>query len=288
MENIQHLSLDIMNNYAYDSIFTKQYDVGRQIIFHITENGEHFNVSNVTAVINIKKPDGTFIMDDCVINEDGTIGIEVTEQMTVCEGISYFDLSLIENNKVISTITGQFNVTPAPVKKDDVESLNEYSVITDILLKVGEATQSALNAKTYQDNAKTYMDSAEQYCNSANSAKESASLSASTATEQATIASNNASTAITKAAEALDSANSAETSKNTAIEKAQEISGYANLSKSYAVGTDNTERENDSTDNSKYYYEQAKQILENINNLLPPYEIISETEPTTDFWLQEY
>lgn len=36
---------------------------------------------------------------------------------------------------------------------------------------------------------------------------------------------------------------------------------YANLSKSYAIGTGNEMRENDDTDNSKYYYEQVKNLI---------------------------
>lgn len=39
---------------------------------------------------------------------------------------------------------------------------------------------------------------------------------------------------------------------------ARESKEYANLSKSYAVGTENEVRENDSTDNAKYYKEQAE------------------------------
>ena len=38
----------------------------------------------------------------------------------------------------------------------------------------------------------------------------------------------------------------------------EEAEKWANLSKSYAIGTDNAVRDGDSTDNSKYYSEQSK------------------------------
>lgn len=46
------------------------------------------------------------------------------------------------------------------------------------------------------------------------------------------------------------------------IEEAQH---WADLSKSYSIGTDDEVRDGDSTDNSKYYYEQTRDLIENIN-----------------------
>lgn len=85
---------------------------------------------------------------------------------------------------------------------------------------------------------------------------ESAKASKNTATEQATIATN--------------AANSAEDSKEVVIAKTEETLGYSNLAKSYAVGTNDEIRNNDSVDNAKYYYEQVKGISEGLNGTLLP------------------
>ena len=62
--------------------------------------------------------------------------------------------------------------------------------------------------------------------------------------------------------------------KDIASEKANEASTSAEnsensylLSKSYAVGTENTVRDGDETDNSKYYAEQAKTYMESIHSV---------------------
>ena len=44
---------------------------------------------------------------------------------------------------------------------------------------------------------------------------------------------------------------------------------YADMSKSYAVGTDGEARENDDIDNAKYYYEQTLNISQGINGIIP-------------------
>ena len=45
MDNIQKLSIDIMDNHIYEVIYAKQYDEGRTIIFNILENGKPFDIS---------------------------------------------------------------------------------------------------------------------------------------------------------------------------------------------------------------------------------------------------
>lgn len=57
---------------------------------------------------------------------------------------------------------------------------------------------------------------------------------------------------------------------------------YANLSKSYAVGTNGEVRDGDATDNSKYYYEQAKRISQGMNGLIPMGTVAFENLPTTN------
>ena len=67
-----------------------------------------------------------------------------------------------------------------------------------------------------------------------------------------------------------NSENNAANSAKTAANKASEASAHADMSKSYAVGTNNEVREGDATDNAKKYYEQARDIAESFAGTLRP------------------
>ncbi len=69
-----------------------------------------------------------------------------------------------------------------------------------------------------------------------------------------------------------------ERNKNASSQNATESLNYSNLSKSYAVGTNNSIRDGDSTDNAKYYYERTKNISQNIVGILIPISSISFRE----------
>lgn len=111
---------------------------------------------------------------------------------------------------------------------------------SDFLLKIGESVSSeefstAVTAQNYLDQTKEKAESAAQ-------SAEAAQTNAETATK---------------------AADSSSSSANDAL-------SYANLSKSYAVGSDADKgeslRENDTTDNAKYYYEQIKDAYERTKN----------------------
>ena len=99
------------------------------------------------------------------------------------------------------------------------------------------ASASAANASQSETNAKA--------------SEEAAKLSETNANESETNAKASEEAAKLSETNAKVSENKAEESKNESVK-------YGNLAKSYAVGTDNTIRENDSEDNAKTYCEAAK------------------------------
>lgn len=109
------------------------------------------------------------------------------------------------------------------------------------------AVQSATNAATSESNANSYMESARQ--------------SADIAVQSAESAANSEGVAAEKASEAEQSATNAKQSE-TNIKKAEESSNtMAQTARSYAVG-DIDFRENEATDNAKYYSDKAKEYAE--------------------------
>ena len=279
--NIQEISLDIVDNKTYDYLYAKQYDKGRELIFYIKENGQPVDLTGVSATFQMKKTDGTLIINSCNVSEDA-VSITVTEQMTACHGKMPFQIVLIENDVVITIITGYLKIDESVVQPTDVESSDEFNIITEVLIEINNAKEAAANAKISEENAKSSeTNAAEAAANAqtnadyAEESAASASDSANLAIAKATEAAASSETAATKAAEAESAANiattkaseittSAETAANSASEaatKASEAADSANLAQSYAIGTDNSVRENDATDNSKYYSEQAKEAL---------------------------
>ena len=111
---------------------------------------------------------------------------------------------------------------------------------------------SETNAKTSETNAQTYATNASNNAASASTSATNAKVSEDAAKLSETNASSSAASASTNATNAADSA-------KTAKEKADEVTGYANASKSYAVGGTGT-RDGEDTDNAKYYYEKMKAV----------------------------
>lgn len=317
MDNTQELTLDIRDNQTYQQLYTKQYDYGSSIIFHIVNDGSPFDIEGVTAIFSLKKPDGRFIENNAdVIN--GNIQIKITEQMTSVYGKAKFSITLLKDEVAITTITGIMKIDEAVIHPEDIESSDEYNVITDILHKVSDdyeaikisesnakeseeiAKASEINAQISETNTLNYAtkaesyaigetnsrpeentDNAKYYCQQSNIAASEALTKASEASTYATNAESFATTAATKATQADNSATSAGTSATTAVTKALEAADSAQEAKSYAIGTNNIFRENDETDNSKYYYEQLKGISEGLNGALLPMGTIAFSDLKT-------
>ena len=141
--------------------------------------------------------------------------------------------------------------------------------------KAAEAAGSAEAAKKSENNAESYAEAARESEIAAKlyeaSAKESkmyvednihiAEEKAAEASASAEAAAGSESVASAKAGEASASAAAAKESENKAEE-------YANRSKSYAVGTGDEFREGDSTDNSRFYKEEAQKLLKQAMTLL--------------------
>lgn len=148
------------------------------------------------------------------------------------------------------------------------------------------AKKSETNASTSEKNASSSAAAAQSSETNAANASDSASKSASTATQKASDAStyaNNAKvsadTANTHATTASKKATAAANSANTATSKAKSASESAILAESYAVGETGT-RENENVDNAKYYYEQAKQISQGLNGIVPMGTVTFANLPT--------
>ena len=148
MEYSQTIKLDIRDHQTYEQIYTKQNDKGYPLIFEITKDKEPFDLSNTTATIQMIKPDGNIILENCTISGN-TVVVTLTEQMTAVYGKCYFEISLYNgDSQRITTITGTLKV--------DKSVVND-GVISDSVLSI--IIQSVNEAKYYYEQTKEMYDS---------------------------------------------------------------------------------------------------------------------------------
>ena len=160
MEDIQKLSIDIMDDKVFEPIYTKQYDQGRKVYVTVTKDGKDLSLEGITASFQMKKPDGTVILKNCQISNNQII-VELDRTITVVSGNRIpFQIQLFEaaTNIIISTTTGILKVDESVVQMDDIESSSDFSTFSDILLKINaeyeEVKKDAKEVKALKD----YMD----------------------------------------------------------------------------------------------------------------------------------
>lgn len=137
MEDIQKLSIDIMDDKVFEPIYTKQYDQGRKVYVTVTKDGKDLSLEGITASFQMKKPDGTVILKNCQIANNQII-VELDRTITVVSGNRIpFQIQLFEaaTNIIISTTTGILKVDESVVQMDDIESSSDFSTFSDILLQ---------------------------------------------------------------------------------------------------------------------------------------------------------
>ena len=236
---ISHVtSVDFSKRSVNQPVHIVQYDKTLPILaVSLYNNGQLYSLSETMDVsIRLGKPDRTFVYNKA-LGCDSTrtiVYFEITEQMTVFDCEYYPVIEIKDGEKVANSSTIYLVVDRNPVQTDYVESTYEYKELIeyrDEALKAKEAAKlSETNAKESETKAKA--------------SEEASKLSETNAKESET--------------KAKESETKAKQSETNAINAENDAVKYSNLSKSYAVGTDNLIRENDAEDNAKKYCETAK------------------------------
>lgn len=239
-----------------------EYNAQTQQLILTLENGEKQYIDMSALITQYEFKDTDTIAFS--VDSDGKVSASIksgsiTKTMLSSEVMSAITLS--ENNAATSAQAAVQSATNADM---DAKLAQSYSVGKSGI-REGEDTD---NAKYYYEQSKTNADTAVQSAtnaatseSNANSYMESARQSADIAVQSAESAANSEGVAAEKASEAEQSATNAKQSE-TNIKKAEESSNtMAQTARSYAVG-DTDFRENEATDNAKYYSDKAKEYAE--------------------------
>lgn len=304
---ITYITVDLTANNNFDYVRAVQGDTQSRYV-HITllDSQKPYSLSNVEAVLRGTKTDGLPIFNHCGISDNNEIIVELTSQLLASSGIGKYEIALYSINNENDVLTSfPFNVYVSPASFDPkaITSTGEFTELANVIKNIEVINQNVSDAMTASDNAKTSASNAlkseETALEYANESKTSATqsenfskLSQSWAegntgtrdgedsnnskyhSEQSSIFAMNAKKSEINAASSettsIEKSNEASASASTATQKASDASNSAQESKSYAIGTNNTFRENDMVDNSKYYYEQIKGISEGLNGAILP------------------
>lgn len=145
LQSIINVNVDFYDK-KYILINAKQLDKKSRFLSVTCYNhGELFPVSyrDHAAYIRYKKPDNYSVFNFCEITKDGTVLVELTEQMLASSGLCYAELVLVNRGQaevdtetgeivnidrasVLSTMTFCIDVSEAVVENSEIESSYEY------------------------------------------------------------------------------------------------------------------------------------------------------------------
>ena len=151
-----NLSLDLYYN-EEKTIDTKQYDKNsRYITVSLTYKGKEYQISGDTIKARIKwlKPDKKPVFNDCVINSDNTITIDLTEQMLISSGVAKATLSLydINTDQVLSTTSFNAIVEASAVSDNTILSSDEYNSLHDEFKRLNNKVEELDKTVTEHEN----------------------------------------------------------------------------------------------------------------------------------------
>lgn len=140
------LYVDRKNKYKY--VYGKQSDTkSRFLKVTIVDGGKKVVLgSDDNAKFRALKPDGTAVFNDCAIEPDGTILVELSAQTLAVEGHVSADVVIIgKSDEILATANFCIIVEKAPVGKD-VESSNEFLALVEAMNQAVKKDQGKENS----------------------------------------------------------------------------------------------------------------------------------------------
>lgn len=322
--NKMDLAIDMLDDEAVQLDTTKADKIEMQPLIKDWKIDEETGIITITRVngeqilfdLNIEKIPVSF-----VLSEDGILTMTTDDgtEFTADIGSMIPVLTFESSDTIAVSVSGtgkdktySFSIKPASVTEDMLQP----NFLADVKVEAGKAAASAQSASQSAQDASESAAAAKDSEDAAGLSAAAASQSEKNASQSATQSQANADAtaadkaeverlagevaddlqevtelatqAGTDAERAETAATAAEKSADTAGEAEKRAKNYSDLSRSYAVGTGNTVRENDDTDNSKYYFEQSKRISQGFTGLIPmgtvTFEQLSELQdPQTGY-----
>lgn len=225
----------------------------RYVAAKLLNNGEIYVIPGDShAVINIRKPDGKHVYNTCEHNTEEII-VELTNQILAVAGTAYCDIEIRteDNTQIITSASFTLEIEEAIRSDKAIKSSNEFTELENKCAKINETERKIGESEKEREEAE----------NERKNNEESRIL-------QEEKRQQDTEQSIEKAKTAAEVAENAANNCKKAIESAEnfELQGesYAKEAKSWAIGEGEV-RDDEEINNSKYYAEQAKKIVETIS-----------------------
>ena len=149
MENIQNITIDIMNEKYSDYIYCKQYDNNRIVNFTLTENGKKKDISDTYCTF-LMKGNGSISFQNLVRvgdvyqltispNESYNYG-KIPYQLVLTSGEVTIDeqghIVWTEGSSIIGTVTSYILVEKCVIDEDDAQAQQDASLLEQLLAEV--------------------------------------------------------------------------------------------------------------------------------------------------------
>ena len=245
-----------------------EYNAQTQQLILTLESGEKQYI-DMSALITQYEFKGTDTIAFSV-DSDGKVSASIkngsiTKAMLSSEVMSAITLS--ENNAAASAQAAAQSATNADM---DAKLAQSYS-IGKSGIRDGEETDNAKYycnlSESYKDNAATSEQNAKTSETNAKASEMNATVSESNAKSSETIVEKKASEVLSNAETAVGKANEANASASAASESEKNAKKSEKLSRSYAIGDADGTRENEDTDNSKWYAQQAERYAKQAEDI---------------------
>ena len=219
--NTQSIKVPIDGAPPFGYIIAKQGEISsRQVEVTLLQNDAVYTIpSGVKARVKYYKPDGNKVINDCTISNNKVI-VTYTQQMLAAAGTGFAEIQLYNGSSVLVSATYYTKIAES-VYTDDIESTDESTSLTKLIIETEQARDSVQAARTATEKA---TDNANTATSNANAATSNATNAANAANTAAT-ASNNAASAADTAKKAADEA-TANTKRET--ENAKNATSAAN------------------------------------------------------------
>lgn len=248
---------------------------------------EYAAPGTASANIRLRKRDGTVVSNPALgcSSDRKIVYFEITIQMVAEYGPTKPIVELYIGENVAGSSAINMIVDKNPIQEGDVESTDEFksldSYVNDAKASASAAKTSENNAKTSENNAKTHADNAKRSEEVAVASKNAAAESQDEALKSANAAKASQTAAADSEAKAAQRETNAAASATAASTSESNAKDWADWANSYARGEGN-KRENEKTDNSKYYYEQILKLEQAKNGIIPMGSITFEELANAD------
>jgi len=233
------ISLDFYNN-NYITVNAKQLDTeSRYINITCTDYGKKVTLSadTMSVFVRYKKSDGKFAFNDAEILEDGTIDVELTQQMLAVDGKQTVDIIIVAESglnveslndaeniydlgvTIVSTMTFYVNVEPTAIEHSCVTSVDEFDALLKALARLGATEDTMRTLKSELEISKSDTEAATADAKDALEKAEEAERAAGVAQEKAEAAYNSIDEYVTKAEKAVADADVVVKNCNEIIDK---------------------------------------------------------------------